>query len=398
MVAVDDGPGDTTAPHAMRILGFCDYFGEATSGGAERVTAAVASRLAASGHEVLVVGAHPQPCRARKTSLGNVPAHIVRGHDLSRWVGAQVMVARGLHEHSLQCLRDHKPAVLYAAGLHFHSSVVAARLARSTGVPLVLHAHLGSVEDLPRRLRIPTSLYERTVGRFVVQSAAHVIAVSEAVRDHVIRLGAEPGAVSIVANGVDLQRFTPGDPGTASGRRDMEIVFVGRLITNKGPLELMSAFGRVPRRDTRLTYVGDGPLRRRLENEAAAKGLGGRVNFVGEVDDVRPFLRRAALMVRPSQTEGQSLAILEAMACGVCVVASDIAANRELIADGTTGALVPVGDDVALAERIDALLANPEHRSELGARGRSSIEGQDWNQCARATEAVLASVASSARS
>jgi glycosyltransferase involved in cell wall biosynthesis len=377
----------------MRILGFCDYFGFATSGGAERVSAEVASRLGSFGMDVMMIGAHPKLEAGRAHPESDVTTEIVRGRDLSRWVGAQVMVAPGLHRHASRCLRKHDPAVLYAAGLHFHSSAVAARLARSTGVPLILHAHLGPIGDLPLRLRIPTSVYERSMGRFLVRTAAHVIAVSEAVRDHVVHLGADPQTVTVVANGVDPHRFTPGDPERAPERGDREIVFVGRLIANKGPRELLAAFGRLTHDDATLTFVGDGPLRRRLEEEVIARGMSGRVGFAGEVDDVRPFLRRAALMVRPSQTEGQSLAILEAMACGVCVVASDIAPNREVIADETTGALVPVGDEVALAERIGALLANPGHCRELGAQGRASILGQDWDRCARATARVVQSVA-----
>jgi len=124
-----------------------------------------------------------------------------------------------------------------------------------------------------------------------------------------------------------------------------------------------------------LILVGDGPLRNRLEARAASGSLAGHVTFVGARTDVAEYLRAADLLVLPSRAEGMSNALLEAMACGIPVVASDLPANREVVGrDGRTGCLVAPEDAPGLARAIETLAKAPAGRREIGAAARALVE------------------------
>jgi glycosyltransferase involved in cell wall biosynthesis len=237
---------------------------------------------------------------------------------------------------------------------------------------------------------LATDAYERSIGSRILAASTKVIAVSESVADHVIRLGAGPEKVVVVPNGVDTDRFRP-----TTDRRENSIVFVGRLFSNKGPEDALEAFSQLARRDWQLVYVGDGPMRRHLQIRASQLGLAGSVQFLGTRDDVPDLLGKSAIVVRPSLTEGRSLTIMEAMASGACVVASDIVPNRELIQHGVTGILIPVGDRVLLAEALRQLVDDPGRRSDIGLAARRAVLRSSWDLTASRTAEVLAEVAGS---
>jgi rhamnosyl/mannosyltransferase len=234
--------------------------------------------------------------------------------------------------------------------------------------------------------RFTTSIYERTFGRFVLRSSLRVIAVSQATAAHVGRLGARN--VTVVANGVDHGQFVPPPQRPES---PIEIVFVGRLIGNKGPAMALAAFSSLHHPAARLTFVGDGPSRADLE-KAGAK-IGDAVRFLGHRDDVAEVLKAAHIMVRPSQTEGQSLAMLEAMASGMVIVASDIEANRELIQTGVTGLLHRTNNVIDLADALHKAITDPVFRQSLAAAAHQQSLRYSWDQCATQTGVILLAAA-----
>jgi len=142
-----------------------------------------------------------------------------------------------------------------------------------------------------------------------------------------------------------------------------------------------------------LEVIGDGPLRRRLQVQAAGLGVADLVSFAGVTTEVGAHLRRADVLVRPSQTEGMPLAVLEAMACGLCVVATNIPGNAGLIRDGVNGLLVVPNRPLQLADRLAWLVRHPTERRALAAAGRVTAAGHGWDEAADRTAEVLLRVA-----
>ncbi len=245
---------------------------------------------------------------------------------------------------------------------------------------------------LPWPARTATVAYERTVGRWIISSATRVIAVSDSVRDHLEALGTPPDRVTVVPNGVDLHRFDVERPASGSTVR---IAYVGRLIQNKGPHLLLDALRMLSRENVDFCAVlaGDGPMRRGLEAQVRRDRLEGRVRFLGHVADVERVLADSDILVRPSLTEGMPLAVLEAMAAGLCVVAADNPGNAGVISHGRTGYLVRAGDAQRLAAQLGEVIRDGRARRRVGQEARSFVQRYTWDACARSTAEVLAQAA-----
>jgi len=189
--------------------------------------------------------------------------------------------------------------------------------------------------------------------------------------------------VTVVPNGVDIDRFSPGE--RTSG---VSIAVVGRLISNKGTLETARAIEQAKGEFVAI-FAGDGPELADLSSIADADP---RIRVAGHRDDVEEILGRADLFVRYSTTEGRSLAVLEAMAAGCAVVVSDIDANCELVEDEVTGVVVPLGDVGALTGAIERLVSDVDLRIRMGEAARNKVLGQSWETAAAGTREVLRQV------
>lgn len=169
------------------------------------------------------------------------------------------------------------------------------------------------------------------------------------------------------------------------------VVTVGRLVRQKGHRYLLRAWPMViaARPDARLLIVGKGPLRARLTEEAETLGVSDTVTFTGWRGDVAAILAAADVCAHPSLWEGFGLVLLEAMAAGTCIVASQVSTIPEIVLDRETGWLVPPQDSTSLAAAILRLLADPVRRRQLGEAGRRrAFETFSAERMARATEAV----------
>lgn len=152
------------------------------------------------------------------------------------------------------------------------------------------------------------------------------------------------------------------------------ICSVGRLNSVKDQATLLRAFARLHAdvADTALVLVGDGALRAALEGQAAALGIGDASRFLGDRSDVRELLRGFNVFALSSLSEGYSMALLEACASGLPIVATDVGGNREIVVDGRSGLLVPPARDDALAAAFATLLRDPPGTVAMGRAGR------DW--------------------
>lgn len=215
----------------------------------------------------------------------------------------------------------------------------------------------------------------------------HYIALSRELEDYLRSdVGVAPVRVSRLCNGVDAERFSPQDDmplpqGWPFGGQPC-FVFgtVGRLQEVKDHVGLVRAFARLlsrcpHRRDElRLVLVGDGPLAPRIRETIAAEGVEDEVFMAGEQGAVARWLNAFDVFVMPSVSEGISNAILEAMACGLPVVATSVGGNPELVDDSVTGALVPAGDADALCDAMAAYAGSPERTRAHGRAARARIE------------------------
>ena len=170
----------------------------------------------------------------------------------------------------------------------------------------------------------------------------------------------------VIRNGVPPR---PAAPNPRAG-----IVTVTRLRSPKDIFTLVEAVAQQRSALPHVTIVGDGPDRALLEQELGAKGIADRFELVGDVGDPGPFLDRAALFVLSSRSEGLPMAVLEAMAAGLPVVATAVGGIPEVVHDGVSGTLVPPGDAAALGRALSDLASNPERAAALGASGRRLLD------------------------
>jgi len=203
--------------------------------------------------------------------------------------------------------------------------------------------------------------------------------------------GLPAGRVSVIHNGVDVERFRPAAAGT---QQPLLVVSAGRLVPDKDQKTLLRAFALVARElpEVRLQLYGEGPLFAELQQQAAAMPADtvNRVALKGGRAGLEDVYPRAGLFALSSLREGLPNVVLEAMACGLPVVATAVDGVPELVAHGDTGLLTPPGDVEALAAAMLELLQDPARRREMGtAARRRVVEAFSYESAARAHEALF---------
>lgn len=274
--------------------------------------------------------------------------------------------------------------------IHAHwipTGAVAGLVAKRLGLPMVITAHGSDATYLKAGKMV------REVCRFSLASANHVIAVSDTLRDDLIRFGVRADNVTTIHNGVDQTAFQARDE-DSGGRM---IVWAGRMTEEKGVEYLIRAMRKITTvfRDAVLRLVGDGPLRQDLEELATQLRLSGSVSFVGEKShsEMVSVYAGCDLVVLPSLSEGLPMVLLEAMAAGKPVVASRVGGIPEVISEGRTGYLVSPGSPDEIADRVIELLGRPELMTEMGTLSRELVKAtHTWSSVARKVVAVYARV------
>jgi glycosyltransferase involved in cell wall biosynthesis len=266
--------------------------------------------------------------------------------------------------------------------VHLHSSKagLVGRLVLRGGKPTILTPHAWSFLSGGRMLRWAALIWERRAARWT--SVCLCVSGAERIRGERARIG---GRFEVVPNGVNLEHFHPvGDAERASDRAGLGltgepvVVCVGRLAAQKGQDVLLRAWEIVEREinDARLVFGGDGPRRDDLRDRS-----GPHVMFAGRVNDVRPFYAIADVVALPSRWEGLSFVVLEALASGCSVVASDVDGMNDVLGgpSGSCGAVVPTEDVGALAGALVERLGDPNRvaRERVAARGRAEHFGID---------------------
>lgn len=261
-------------------------------------------------------------------------------------------------------LRDHGVVHLHN---HFGNSScsVAMLCSEMSGIPFSFTEHGPAIFFEPMRWRIDEK----------IARARFVVSISHFCRSQLMLFSdqAHWSKISIVHCGVHPENYGRSSD-NKSGKR---ILFVGRLAGVKGVPLLLDAFAAIRHKhpDARLTVVGDGEDRDRLEEQAADLEISQSVNFAGyqAQDAVASFLDDADVLVLPSFAEGVPVVLMEAMASRIPVIASRVAGVPELVQDGVTGFVIPPGDLATLKDRLDDLLSNPKECQKMGQTGRDVV-------------------------
>jgi glycosyltransferase involved in cell wall biosynthesis len=244
--------------------------------------------------------------------------------------------------------------------------------ARLAGVPVVVASE--------RNVDVWEQPVKRWLGRALLAfTTDRLIANADAVRDYLLRRGADPTRVVTIRNGVDLDRFaTPLDVGAVRhslglGPCTLMAAVVARLEPQKGHDVVLEAAARVYERLPRLrfVFVGGGSAEASLRAEVARRGLADRIVFTGFRTDTADLIRAADLSILVSTKEGMSNTLLESLAAGCPVIASTVGGNAEVV--GEAGVLIPPSDPAALCRGILRLLDNRDAAVRMGARGRERV-------------------------
>jgi glycosyltransferase involved in cell wall biosynthesis len=284
------------------------------------------------------------------------------------------------------------------AHAHFWMSGLAAiGAAAGLRTPVVQTFHaLGVVKARHQGAADPSPANRVEFERRLAQSCDQVIATCRDEASELARMGVPAAQISVVPCGVDTDVFTPDGPVARKNGRP-RLLALGRLVERKGMATVIAALARLP--DAELVVAG-GPDRAdldtsdeygRLLEAARVHGVTERVIFAGSVarPDVPALIRSADVVVCVPWYEPFGIVPLEAMACGVPVVASAVGGLTDSIVDRQTGWLVPARDPVALASALGQLLADPERRAALGAAGVERARRQySWRRVAVQTETV----------
>jgi glycosyltransferase involved in cell wall biosynthesis len=350
-------------------------------GGAEMAMANLAVEFRRQGHQVRVITARwerhwPIEMEHREVPVLRLPQPRVRGWGTLRYMWA---LAKWLRDH-----RGELDGVLVS--MLKHDAYAALGELQPHGMPIVLRAEGGGVTGdchWQRTARFGARIHDRCL------QADAIVALTEGIREELLASGYSADRIARIDNGVRIPA-----PRTAARRmmarlalqdanydltaeeQTPVVVYTGRLAESKGLFDLIKAWELlVERRPTaRLWLVGEGPDRERLFDLVCDLGLKYRICLPGAFDDIEEVLQAADAFVLPSYAEGMSLSLLEAMAAGLPVVATDIPGNRELVASGECGRLVPPRDPQTLARTLEELLDSPAIARQFGDGARERVQ------------------------
>ena len=349
----------------MNILILANHF---NPGGISSYILNLAQGLAVKGHQVYVGSAGGEWVeRLKKNNIAHISLPLKTKSILSPKLLFSYFILK-------KELRDKRIDILHSQTRV--TSVLAYWLSRKTGVPFISTAH-GFFKPRWERLRFPCW-------------GDLVIAISEAVKEHLIAdFKVVPDKIRLVRNGIDLEKSKIKES-LPAGRQEKSKIelkrifglkegpvvgIIARLSEVKGHIYLIQAMKKVIAQipEVQLLSVGDGAIKKELENLARGLGILERINFVPAVADAREALSAMDVFVMPSLQEGLGLSIMEAMLSGLAVIASSVGGIPSLIKDGQTGILVEPKDVEALAKAIISLLRDNKKVSELGKNARELI-------------------------
>ncbi len=279
-------------------------------------------------------------------------------------------------KHLRQLAQEWQPDLIETHAVKSHAIVRASGLWRRTPWIAFHHGYT--------RTSLHSPLYNR-LDRWSLRSAACVVTMNRVFARELAAYGIPAKRIQVLHNAVRVPEKPAGDctarqaarESFGLGPEEKMLLCVGRLSREKAQVDAVAALRRLlemqPGRSVRLVLLGDGPERMSIENAATAAGLNRNMQFAGHCGNVAPYYQAADVVVIPSLSEGSPNVLLEAMAFGVPVVATEVGGIPEIATHGETAWLVPPRQPQALAEAIHQILSAPDTAAQLTARARKQV-------------------------
>ncbi len=273
---------------------------------------------------------------------------------------------RQLLHRLVECIRSLRPQLIQTHSVKSH--FLLSRIRRKIGVPWIAFHHGYTAEDLKMRL------FNR-LDRFSLPRATAVVTVCDAFASDLTKYGIPPERMRVLHNSLDPQwAERPGVAEQAAALRESWVgkgtvlLCVGRFSKEKGHPILLDALERLKgRQPFHLVLIGDGVLRKAIEEQVRSRQLESFVVFVGQKSDVRPYFKAADVLVLPSLSEGSPNVLLEAMAAQLPIVATRAGGVCEIVSDADTALLAPTGDGMELAKSLEQMIGDAELRNRLAS-------------------------------
>ena len=331
-------------------------------GGAERFVADLATNMDRASFDVIVAITRQNTSTYLKDVLEK---HGIRIVDLSGPNYLSMLVKQ------LAFLRKEKPDVVHTNIGSILHMMMATKL---VPVPIKLFTLHNQAEYILNQRKINRWLYQKAFSFF----GYIPVAICENVAQSLMgAFGLSGEQIRVVNNGIDISKFYPlqNNQHTDSVR----IITTGTMYPIKNHMGLIEIFGQLYKKHPHvtLTILGDGELRHALEEKIGQLGLAEAVHLPGIQQNVCVYLQNADLYVSASKSEGLPLSILEAMACGLPVVATDVGGTVDIVKNGISGIVVPKDNKKALEDALESLIENDRLRMQYGMASRQIA--QDWS-------------------
>jgi glycosyltransferase involved in cell wall biosynthesis len=370
----------------MKIL-VLNYEFPPVGGGGGRASADLAKSLAGRGHDLRVITSHKLGLERELETDGYQVHRVFTGRRSSYRASFASMLAYvvGAFFPTLIACWSWKPAVMH---VHFAvpTGALAYAVSKLTGIPYLLTVHLG---DVPGGVPEKTQRWFQLIYPFthrIWRSAAKVVAVSEFTRQLALEHYDVP--ITVIPNAVELSRIgsSPKAPNEIP-----KLIFAGRFQPQKNLLFLIDALSHVEDLLWECTLVGDGPMRRSIEDKIDGLGLGDRIEVTGWVtsEEVWDRLSDSDILVMPSLSEGLPVVGVQALAQGLAIVANRAGGLIDLVQEGVNGRLCPVGDERCFLDSLRECLSNRDMLARMKGASRRLAERFEMRTVAKRYERLL---------
>lgn len=346
--------------------------------------------LSRIGHEVtLYTSDRTRPGYDKKKYISPASS-VIEGFEIKRFHAiieiSEIPLMQGLGN----ALKGDALDVIHAHEFFQVCSFIACRFAQKKKVPFILTQHGPAGLPLRKSIWFPFLVNKKTIGKYVLNKADKIIVLTQSVKYALISKGIESEKIEVIPTGVPTDLYKPSFPSILPeiGIRDQEkvILFVGRLVENKGVHILLRAFCEVQRKvdAVKLVIVGSGELEGDLRSLAQRLGVEKKVLFLGKFPQEKmPFIYSGAdIFVLPTlYSEPFGIAAVEALSSGVPVIASNIGGLKEIVENGNVGYLIKPSDAKMLESFLVRLLSNDTERDRLGKNARKrALDKFDWKK------------------